>query len=147
MNLESNRKIVVARNEEEMYEKLEQLKANGFAESDIHVISKNHTHINALNQHSEVATHEAGTFMDKFKSWFTGEDAVTEGLRKLDLNEAETERYYKDVSSGGYVLYTEGSSEGAVHSPESEFEQGYDTFGATGNSYESYSGEERHVQP
>ncbi|MGB5946949.1 general stress protein [Paenisporosarcina sp.] len=147
MNLESNRKIEVARTEDEMYEKLEQLKAHGYAESDIHVISKEHSHMSTLNRHSEVATHEAGTFMDKFKSWFTGEDAVTEGLRKLDLNEAETERYSKDVASGGFVLYTEGLKEGVVNSPESEFEQGYDTLGATGNSYESYSGEERHVQP
>jgi hypothetical protein len=147
MNLESNRKIEVARTEDEMYEKLEQLKANGYSESDIHVISKDHLHMSTLNRHSEVATHEAGTFMDKFKSWFTGEDAVTEGLRKLDLNDAETERYSKDVASGGFVLYTEGMKEGVVNSPESEFEQGYDTFGATGNSYESYSGEERQVQP
>ena len=147
MNLESNRKIVVARTEDEMYEKLEQLKAHGYSESDIHVISKDHSHMSTLNRHSEVATHEAGTFMDKFKSWFTGKDAVTEGLRKLDLNDAETERYSKDVASGGFVLYTEGLKEGVVNSPESEFEQGYDTFGATGNSYESYSGEERNVQP
>ena len=146
MNLESNRRIEVARTEEEMYEKLEQLKANGYAESDIHVVSKEHTHMSTLNRHSEVSTHDAGTFMDKFKSWFTGEDALTEGLRKLDLNEAETARYSKDVASGGFVLYTEGMKEGVVNSPESEFEEGYDTFGATGNSYESYSGES-HVQP
>lgn len=146
MNLESNRRIEVARTEDEMYEKLEQLKAHGYAENDIHVVSKEHTHMSTLNRHSEVSTHEAGTFMDRFKSWFTGEDAVTEGLRKLELNEAETERYSKDVASGGFVLYTEGLKEGVVHSPESEFEEGYDTFGATGNSYESYSGE-AHVQP
>ncbi|HLG27485.1 MAG TPA: general stress protein [Paenisporosarcina sp.] len=146
MNLESNRRIEVARTEDEMYEKLEQLKAHGYAESDIHVVSKEHSHMSTLNRHSEVSTHEAGTFMDKFKSWFTGEDAVTEGFRKLDLNDAETERYSKDIASGGIVLYTEGLKEGVVHSPQSEFEEGYDTIGATGNSYESYSGE-AHVQP
>ncbi|WP_391119616.1 general stress protein [Psychrobacillus sp. L3] len=107
MNIESNRRIEVARSEEEMYEKLELLQEQGYAESDIHVISKENSHLNTLNRHSEVSTHEAGSFMDTFKSWFTGEDAVTEGLRKLDLNEHETERYAKEVANGCIVLYTD----------------------------------------
>lgn len=144
MNFESNRRIEVARTEEEMYEKLEQLKAQGYEESDIHVVSKEHTHMNTLNRHSDVSTHEAGTLMDKFKSWFTGEDAVNESFRKLNLNDAETERYSKDVASGGFVLYTDGVKSDAH---QNEFEEGYDTFGSTGNSYESYHGEQRPVQP
>ncbi|MFF2753207.1 general stress protein [Psychrobacillus sp. NPDC058041] len=107
MNIESNRRIEIARTEEEMYEKLELLQKQGYAESDIHVISKEHAHLHTLNRHSDVSTHEAGSFMDTFKSWFTGEDAVTEGLRKLDLNAQETERYSKEVSNGSIVLYTE----------------------------------------
>lgn len=148
MNFESNRKIEVARTEDEMYGKLEQLKAQGYSESDIHVISKDHAHMSTLNRYSEVSTHEAGTFMDKFKSWFTGEDSVTEGLRKLDLNDAETDRYSKDVASGGFLLYTDASlNDSVTDSHQNEFEEGYDTFGSTGNSYESYHGEERAVQP
>lgn len=107
MNIESNRRIEVARSEEEMYEKLELLQTQGYAESDIHVISKENAHLNTLNRHSEVSTHEAGTFMDTFKSWFTGESAVKEGLRKLDLNEVETERYAQEVAGGSIILYTE----------------------------------------
>ncbi|WP_391207084.1 general stress protein [Psychrobacillus sp. L4] len=107
MNIESNRRIEVARSEEEMYEKLELLREQGYAESDIHVISKENAHLNTLNRHSGVSTHEAGSFMDTFKSWFTGEDAVTEGLRKLDLSEHETERYAKEVAKGCIVLYTD----------------------------------------
>ncbi|QFF97755.1 hypothetical protein PB01_02415 [Psychrobacillus glaciei] len=107
MNIESNRRIEVAHSEEEMYEKLELLQEQGYAESDIHVISKENAHLNTLNRQSEVSTHEAGSFIDKFKSWFTGEDAVTEGLRKLDLNEHETERYSKEVANGCIVLYTD----------------------------------------
>lgn len=107
MNIESNRRIEVARTEEEMYEKLELLQEQGYAESDIHVISKENAHLHTLNRHSDVSTHEAGSFMDTFKSWFTGEDAVTEGLRKLDLNDHETERYAKEVANGSIVLYTD----------------------------------------
>ena len=107
MNIESNRRIEIARTEEEMYEKLEGLQNQGYAESDIHVISTENTHLNTLSRHSEVSTHETGTFMDKFKSWFTGEDAVAEGLRKLDLSEEERTRYAGEVARGSIVLYTD----------------------------------------
>lgn len=107
MNLNSNRKIVIARTEEDMYEKLEGLQKQGYEESDIHVISSESTHLNALNRYSNVSTHEAGTFKDKFKSWFTGESAIVEGLKKLDLTEEEAEQYAKEVASGSIVLYTD----------------------------------------
>lgn len=107
-NIESNRRIEVARSEEEMYGKLELLKEGGYAEGDIHVISTESTHLQTLNRHSDVSTHEAGTFIDKFKSWFTGEDAITEGLRKLDLSEQETEHYSQAIAEGSIVLYTDG---------------------------------------
>lgn len=57
MNLNSNRRIEIARTEEEMYEKLEALQKQGFEESDIHVISSESSDLNALSRHSEVSTH------------------------------------------------------------------------------------------
>ncbi|QUG40316.1 general stress protein [Psychrobacillus sp. INOP01] len=133
MNIESNRRIEFARTEEEMYEKLEGLQNQGYAESDIHVISTENAHLNTLSRHSEVSTHEAGTFMDKFKSWFTGEDAVAEGLRKLDLSEEERTRYAEEVARGSIVLYTDVltfNDEPMYGSHENEFDQEYtDTVG------------------
>ena len=111
MNVNSNRKIKIARTEEEMYERLEELQKQGYEESDIHVISSESTHLNALSRYSDVSTHEAGTFMDKFKSWFTGESAIVEGLKKLDLTEEEAEQYAKEVASGSIVLYTDAIPE------------------------------------
>lgn len=134
MNIESNRRIEIARTEEEMYDKLEALQNQGYAESDIHVISTENAHLNTLSRHSEVSTHEAGTFMDKFKSWFTGEDAVAEGLRKLDLSEEERTKYAEEVARGSIVLYTDvltHNDEPMVYGThENEFEQEYtDTVG------------------
>lgn len=149
MKLESNRQIVVALSEEQMYEKLEQLKEQGYAESDIHVVSKEHSNMSTLNSHSEVSTHEAGTMIDKFKSWFTGEDAIKEGLRKLDLSDAETERYSKDVANGGFVLYTDKEAVPIkdVLDNQQEFEVENNVFDSSRNSNEPYPGEERPVQP
>lgn len=144
MNSESNfnRHIEVARTEDEMYNRLEALKSQGYEETDIHVISKDHSQISTLSRYSNVATHEAGTFSDKFKSWFTGEDAVTEGLRPLNLTESEREKYSGEVARGSFVLYTDHAptGNGGVGTEE------YDTFGATGNSYESYSGDNQPLE-
>lgn len=142
MNAESNSytHIEVARTEDEMYNRLEALKSQGYEETDIHVISKDHSQISTLSRYSDVATHEAGTFMDKFKSWFTGENAVTEGLRPLNLTEAEKEKYSGEVARGSFVLYTDQAPNGNV---EAFNEEEYDTFGSTGNSYESYSGDNK----
>lgn len=144
MNTESNsyKHIEVARTEDEMYNRLETLKSQGYEETDIHVISKDHSQISTLSRHSNVATHEAGTIKDKFKSWFTGEDAVTEGLRPLNLTEAEREKYSGEVARGGFILYTDRAptQNGEVASEE------YDTFGSTGNNYESYSGEKQPLE-
>ncbi|MEK3978952.1 general stress protein [Psychrobacillus sp. FSL K6-2836] len=133
MNIESNRRIEIARTEEEMYEKLEGLQNQGYTESDIHVISTENAHLNTLSRHSEVSTHETGTLMDKFKSWFTGEDAIAEGLRKLDLSEEERARYAGEVARGSIVLYTDVltfNDEPMYGTHENEFEQEYtDTVG------------------
>ncbi|TQR20361.1 general stress protein [Psychrobacillus vulpis] len=107
MNIESNRRIEVARSEEEMYEKLELLQAQGYEERDIHLISTENAHLYSLNRHSDVSTHEAGTFVDKFKSWFTGENAISESLRKLDLDTHETELISNGIVNGSIVLFTD----------------------------------------
>ena len=107
MAIENNRRIEIARTQDEMFEKLELLQSEGYSESDIHVISKERGDLSTLNRHTDVSTHEAGSLMDTFKSWFTGESAVTEGLKKLDLSEEETDRYAREVASGSIVLYTD----------------------------------------
>ncbi|WP_019412444.1 general stress protein [Paenisporosarcina sp. TG20] len=108
MNNQSNRHIEVASTEDEMFNKLDTLLDQGYSESEIHVIAIDHSSdVNTLDRHSEVSTHEAGTFKDKFKSWFTGEDAVREGLRSLNLSEAEKDRYSNYIANGGFVLFTE----------------------------------------
>lgn len=136
MNNESNRHIEVASTEDEMFNKLDALLDQGYSESEIHVIAMDHSSdMNTLDRHSEVSTHEAGTFRDKFKSWFTGADAVREGLSSLNLSEIEKDRYSKYIANGGFVLFTE-------HDPEqnekslNEFEEINNPIGSLENANE-----------
>lgn len=129
--MENNRHVEVAWSQEELNQKIETLRAQGYNESDIHVVARDpeRFHLNSTEAH--VDTHEAGSFWDRFKSFFTGEDATTESLSRLNLEQHEHEKYATDLTNGGAILYVEGMTRS----------DDYNTFGETGNSYESYHGD------
>ncbi|WP_342527898.1 general stress protein [Chryseomicrobium sp. FSL W7-1435] len=129
--MENHRNVEVAWTQEELNQKIESLRSQGYNESDIHVVTKDPDRFQVHATETKVDTHETGTFWDRFKSFFTGEDATTESLSKLNLEQHDQERYSADLTNGGAILYVEDH----LRSDE------YNTFGETGNSYESYSGE------
>lgn len=129
--MENNRHVEVAWTQEELNQKIESLRAQGYQESDIHVVAKDADRFQLHATEAHVDTHESGTFWDRFKSFFTGEDATTESLNHLNLEHEEKERYATDLTNGGAILFVEGTRS-----------NDYNTFGETGNSYESYHGEE-----
>lgn len=129
--MENKRHVEVAWTQEEMNQKTESLRAQGYNESDIHVVAKDPDRFHLHATDTQIDTHEAGSFWDRFKSFFTGEDATSESLHRLNLEDHERESYANDLSNGGAILYVEGE----VRSDD------YATFGETGNSYESYHGE------
>ncbi|MFC4354026.1 general stress protein [Chryseomicrobium palamuruense] len=129
--MENNRHVEVAWSQEELNQKIETLRAQGYNESDIHVVARDPERFQLDSTDAHVDTHEAGSFWDRFKSFFTGEDATTESLGRLNLEQHEQEMYATDLTNGGAILYVEGVTRS----------DDYETFGETGNSYESYHGE------
>lgn len=129
--MENQRHVEVAWSQEELNQKIESLKAQGYSESDIHVVTKNPDRFQVHATDTHVDTHEAGSFWDRFKSFFTGEDATSESLHRLNLEQTERDRYATDLTNGGAILYVDH----ALRSDD------YNTFGETGNSYESYHGD------
>lgn len=129
--MENQRHVEVAWSQEELNQKIESLKAQGFNESDIHVVTKDPDRFQVHATETHVDTHEAGSFWDRFKSFFTGEDATSESLHRLNLEQSERDRYATDLTNGGAILYVDH----ALRSDD------YNTFGETGNSYESYHGD------
>lgn len=129
--MENNRHVEVAWSQEELNQKIETLRAQGYNESDIHVVARDPERFQLHSTDAHVDTHEAGSFWDRFKSFFTGEDATTESLGRLNLEQHEQEMYATDLTNGGAILYVEGVTRS----------DDYETFGETGNSYESYHGE------
>ncbi|MFF2177615.1 general stress protein [Lysinibacillus sp. NPDC058147] len=102
-----NPEIEVAHTREEMLHILESMRLDAYQIEDIHVIAKDPSHFEDVKWDANVKTHEVGNWMDQFKSWFTGESAVTEGIKRFDLTEGQTAYYAHLVEQGVIVLFAE----------------------------------------
>ncbi|MGM0898616.1 MAG: general stress protein [Bacillota bacterium] len=107
-----NHKFEVVYTEQELEAKVEEMKSRGYNKNDIHVLAENADILNAVEAQEEVHTHETETITDKFKSMFTGKDAVQEELTKLDLNQTEIDEFHDILENEGIVLYTEHRTKG-----------------------------------
>ena len=106
----TNREFELVYSQEEMEQRIEQLKLHGYNENDIHVLARDKDVFNSYESRSNVEKHEAESFSSKFKSFFSGEDTVHTQLRDLDLDESSIDRYSEDIKKGAILLYTDGSS-------------------------------------
>jgi len=111
---EQNPHIEVAHSKEEMLDILTNMHSQGFHTSDIHIIAKDATPFEDIKWDTEVNTHEAGNWVDQFKSWFTGESAVKEGIKRFHLSEGQTAYYAQLVEHGAIVVFAERETDARV---------------------------------
>ncbi len=120
--MEKNRRIEVAHSHEELSYKLEMLRSAGFPDHEIHIFSKDLNGYEEFKGDADINTHEAGNWFDKFKAFFTGEDAVTESLHQLDVSEEERLQLSDELYHGATILYAE-NIEAAGQPVDDEFGQ------------------------
>lgn len=118
----TNRDFKVVYTLDEMERQVEEMKLRGYTEKDIHVLANDNDVLSAAESRKNVQTHEAETFTDKFKSIFTGKDAVREELEKLGLNDSTIEDLHRDLDNGGILLYTD-------HQPMKREDENFSSFG------------------
>jgi len=104
---EQNPEIEVAHTRDEMLHILENMRMEGYHQDDIHIIARDPQQFEDVKWDADVQTHEAGNWVDQFKSWFTGDSAVTEGLKRFNLSEGQIAYYAHLVEQGSIVLYAE----------------------------------------
>ncbi|MCM3610553.1 general stress protein [Planococcus sp. MERTA32b] len=107
---ETNREFELVYSQEEMEQRIEQLKMHGYSENDIHVLARDKEVFDSYESQSDVDKHEAESFSSKFKSFFSGEDTVRTQLNDLDLDSSSIDRYSEDIKKGAILLYTDGNS-------------------------------------
>ncbi len=104
---EQHPQIEVAHTKDEMLHILESMRLEGYHKEDIHIIAKDPEQLEDVRWDEDVQTHEAGNWRDQFKSWFTGDSAVEEGLKRFNFTEGQTAYYAHLVEQGSIVLFAE----------------------------------------
>ena len=100
--------IGVFQSEAELIAKINELTLNGYSEDDMYVITKDNDGISMLRRRTDVEVQSASrSWNDWFKAFLTGEDPVRENFRKIGLTDVESEKYYREVENGGYLLYVD----------------------------------------
>jgi len=96
--------------EQALLGRIDNLKSQGVAERDLHVISKNKLEGSALNYTDVNFKNADGSFGDKVASLFTGEDPQARVFDKLNLSDAERHQYEREVESGNILLYVDNDA-------------------------------------
>lgn len=92
--------------EQDLLNKIEQLKQQGYSEEDLHLMAEKDDHFEKAEQRTDLEIEEAGTVSEKFKGIF-GKG----GIKSLDLSDEEKDRYKKDLEQGGVLIYVDQSRE------------------------------------
>lgn len=102
-----NQRIEVAHSQQEMLSILDGMRLDGFNDQDINIITKDSSQLDSVKWDGDVKTHEAGNWVDHFKSWFTGDTAESEGLKRFELTEGQIAYYGQLLEQGAIILYAE----------------------------------------
>lgn len=110
----SGRKIIgLFHNEQEVMDKVNELKQAGEAEKNMHVVAKRDGEISALRYHTDVNA-ESGirdvNWLDRVKAFLHGSDRIRDELRNMGLSDAEAEEYYTSIDAGKLLLYVDQHS-------------------------------------
>lgn len=93
--------LAVVFSENDLLEKINELKGSGYKEKDLHIMAKDTQHFESIS----IEGTDVDTFTDKFKGFVTGDSGVRAGVKSLKLSEEETSRYTSDLAKGGILIY------------------------------------------
>lgn len=109
--MDNDKKFIgVFDNQTEVINKIEELKAQGYDDTDIYAVAKDADYVSMVRGRTGVEVESAaagGSWMDKFMAFLSGEDEVRGGLRNMGLDDAEANRYYNDIEAGKILLYVD----------------------------------------
>lgn len=108
----------------EVIHEISELKAQGYKEEDMYVVALNGQQLQMVQGQTDVHLNtDEGDFMDKFKSFISGEDPTKDAFKQMGLSDSEADEYYKQIQNGKIVLYV-----------DSEYGMNYQNFDAAAAS-------------
>ena len=109
METRDNKLYGIYNNEMELQEEMDRLRAKGYGEEDIYIVSNHHQQ---LSMHRGSTSYENDTneesWWDRFKAFMMGEDLVRDQyFSQMGLTDEERNRYYDELQAGKYLLYVD----------------------------------------
>ncbi|MGB6406102.1 MAG: DUF2382 domain-containing protein [Planococcus donghaensis] len=95
-----------------------QLKAAGYEEEELYLVSKHDEQIDLLITHTAVHidTQDRDNFKGKLISFLAGDDITKDAFNRMGLDEEATDYYFQQVELGKLLLYTSSQPAAAIHS-------------------------------
>ncbi|MET3576843.1 DUF2382 domain-containing protein [Bhargavaea ullalensis] len=106
-----NKKYIGTFNSEtEVLNRIEELKAQGYNENDLYVVTNNADKVSMLRGRTDVelqGVNEHHSWLDKFMDFLGGEEPVNKAFTDMGFTDAEAARYYNDAKNGGILLFAD----------------------------------------
>lgn len=96
--------------------KVGELKAAGYGEEELYLVSKHDEQINLLIDHTDVHvdTQDRDNFKGKVIAFLAGEDITKDAFNRMGLEAEETDHYFRQVENGKLLLYTNSEPAAAL---------------------------------
>jgi len=98
-------------NEHDVFDEIEKLKAQGYGESDIYVVSNHEDDISMLKGKVTTDTLKANdenrNWMDKFMDFLSGDEPVRGAFSNMGFSDEESIRYYNEARDGGILVFVD----------------------------------------
>lgn len=96
------------RTEQEVLDKINELKLEGYVENDIYVVTNDKDSLSIVRGHTDVDLSTAeGNWLEKFIAFISGDEPVRAAFLNMGFTDEEAERYYSEVKSGSILLYVD----------------------------------------
>ncbi|NYF24443.1 YsnF/AvaK domain-containing protein [Sporosarcina sp. JAI121] len=111
-------------NETEVLNKIDELKAQGYSDNDIYIVTNDADSLLIVRGETDVDLRSPeGNWMDKFIAFLSGDEPVKGAFTNMGFTEEESNRYFNEVKAGGILLYVDREY-GELY-PGTDYQAGY----------------------
>ena len=94
--------------ENQVLNKIEELKAQGYDEEDIYVVTNDADSLTIVRGQTDVDLRSSdGNWLDRFIAFLSGDEPVRAAFTNMGFTEEESSRYYNEVKNGNILLYVD----------------------------------------
>lgn len=112
--------------ESQVLNKIDELKAQGYEDNDIYVVSNNADTLSIVRGQTDVDLQSPdGNWLDKFIAFLSGEEPVRGAFTNMGFTEDESDHYYTAVKNGEILLYVDREYGNMYRNQDTNFQTGY----------------------